>query len=664
MAKGQGGGGKRAKYLVQPNTINPLLNFPYDVRFNPIKVPGVHPFAPPTVGICLNPKWLGHLDGVLERLAFEDAWQGTPEEIAAAIEGVKEIQAALGAGNCSGGYNCLDYPPHSGIITYAPNDPFRTPNLVPTGYALPPWYTNPAVPWPGVLPGDALVNYLSLGNLFVSLPTVGLPRARISWTGRATVEIEFVALPQGGLALITWDDNPFTAQLVDLTSIGIGEITSVGFILGLLGLQNDASITSTRIVQYGFSTDGAHHIDITFLPNLDESDEVILGFGGGLRRVEICGESDVSYFELRQSPLNPCLLEQRLGIDQAWIPAFDFEQCEAIGAPTQPDFTRYSEGGIYEESYDGGQTWQERKDKDERYSGARDVPYSGNNIACLVAANIVAVAQTPVSEVLAGIAAASTVVKIVAALAAFLTFILTGGAALPLVFPFVAFMLSLGADGIGLAFTPEFWDDLRCKILCEIPEDGVITESVYNNVMNALSAEAGVAWQAVFLMFKIAGPVGLDRMAHRGGVTSADCSDCDTCPTCERDYDFLGAILHSDVEVKFGAHVPGEGVKTVAWTSYTDYAEVWVYFDQPCTARQAYVTCYSQNGTGNQLGVYWYNRQPDGSYTQITAGNYALQTGVSTAAPGCPASYDAIRLMLNPANNRKRALHKLRLEPS
>lgn len=214
---------------------------------------------------------LKHMHGVLEALAYINR----PCEVPC-----YECEA------CEDG--CRQHSPNSAVITYAPNDPFRTPNYAPPGYFVPPWYTNPGIPLPGVLPGDAMVNFLAIPNLF-AVPTAGFPRARVHFSGAGEVEIEFVQVPQGGLVLITIDDNPLSAQFLDLTSIGAAEIVSVGFVLAALGIETDAAVISTRVWEYDEQNLGDHHIDVTFIPNVGVIDELILGFGGGIRRVSLCG---------------------------------------------------------------------------------------------------------------------------------------------------------------------------------------------------------------------------------------------------------------------------------------------------------------------------------------------------------------------------------------
>jgi len=219
---------------------------------------------------------------------------------------------------------CLDYLPNSAFITYAPNDPFRTPDYTPPGYLLPPWYKNAGIPLPGVIPSDAMVNFLGIPNAF-AVPTVGFPRCRVSWSGSGQVEIEFVQIPQGGLALVTWDDNPLTLEVIDLTSIGAAEVLSLGFVLGALGIETDAQVVNTRVQEYDFTTPGAHHIDVTFIPNVGIIDEFVVGMGGGIRRVSLCGIMEGTMPGVAFRFVAGCELEVSYndGVDYAPVPGWE-----------------------------------------------------------------------------------------------------------------------------------------------------------------------------------------------------------------------------------------------------------------------------------------------------------------------------------------------------
>lgn len=70
-------------------------DFPKDPRKIPVPVPSTGIFDSPTVRICLNAEWAGHLDGLLGRLLEPDAWIGTDSEIESAIQQVGELMTYL-----------------------------------------------------------------------------------------------------------------------------------------------------------------------------------------------------------------------------------------------------------------------------------------------------------------------------------------------------------------------------------------------------------------------------------------------------------------------------------------------------------------------------------------------------------------------------------------
>jgi len=181
----------------------------------------------------------------------------------------------------------VEYAPSVPFMQYAPNDPYQTPDFLPDGYAVPPWYNNPGIPLPGVLPGDAMVNFLAFpapANWPGIVTGSGLPRARMYFSGSGEIEIEFVKVIQGGYALVTVDDNPASQKVVDLTSISIIGISPLE---DLFNVVIEGELASTTVLEIDIGTPGDHHLDITFLPKVDE--DVLLGFGGGIRRFSLCG---------------------------------------------------------------------------------------------------------------------------------------------------------------------------------------------------------------------------------------------------------------------------------------------------------------------------------------------------------------------------------------
>lgn len=74
----------------------PEMLRPFDVRYRPFPVPASDIFDSPTVCVQVNGQWASHVDGVLERLLYRDAWAGTDAEIERAIGEVRRLLAALG----------------------------------------------------------------------------------------------------------------------------------------------------------------------------------------------------------------------------------------------------------------------------------------------------------------------------------------------------------------------------------------------------------------------------------------------------------------------------------------------------------------------------------------------------------------------------------------
>jgi len=227
------------------------------------------------------------------------------------------------------GNDCTLFMPDAGFINYAPNDPFQTPDLVPPGYLfVPPWYTNPAFPLTGVRPTDAMVNFLALsvfGDL-VSAAESGLPRFHMDVIGEGEVELEFVKIPQGGNVIVIQDGDPLQQQVYDLNALQLGEL---GTLEDLFDIVVAESLDDTSVCEVRFDTPGLHSIDVTFFPNV--AADVIVGMGGGLRRVSLCGVSLTGEVDMPQFQVVDCVLQWRPNSSAAWADLVDL--C-AVQPPT------------------------------------------------------------------------------------------------------------------------------------------------------------------------------------------------------------------------------------------------------------------------------------------------------------------------------------------
>lgn len=208
---------------------------------------------------------LEYMYPLLESLAFVDSPGNAPCVAATPEEG-----------------DCVEYNTRSTIISFAPADPRIDPEFVPTGYEFPPFYFPPGST-------DILTTLERVPN---PLGAPELPRFRVTFTGAGQIEVHLLSVLQGGIAIVTLDDNPLSVIEANLEK----DVTSV-----------PPALTSEIIVEMKVEGAGAHHVDVTFLPRLDDS-AIPLKYGGGLRSIVLCGmdiQQEIGVMQFRKKPLNP-----------------------------------------------------------------------------------------------------------------------------------------------------------------------------------------------------------------------------------------------------------------------------------------------------------------------------------------------------------------------
>lgn len=77
------------------STEGKLQLYPYDTRFRPIAPPTTGIFDEPLMSICFNVKWAAHIDGVLERLMWRDAWKGDKATQLWAIDQIQRLMSLM-----------------------------------------------------------------------------------------------------------------------------------------------------------------------------------------------------------------------------------------------------------------------------------------------------------------------------------------------------------------------------------------------------------------------------------------------------------------------------------------------------------------------------------------------------------------------------------------
>lgn len=233
--------------------------------------------------VCLEypdtPEWTALITGVLLQLSFGYYWDKDYANWEDARNvGSEILQSWFKQTPCNAGAipiaepQCDDYPNSSPMLDWQPANPFLSPGEIPPGYIAQPWGIVGNPPVLTYQPGDVISGLFGLPVLTPALGQ-GLARVRIKFTGSGTVEVHLIKVALGGIALLTWDDNPFTATFVD---------TSMDF-LALPPESGDEDIQEIE-----FETDGDHHIDVTMLPKFT-TEAGFVGYGGGIRKVVLCG---------------------------------------------------------------------------------------------------------------------------------------------------------------------------------------------------------------------------------------------------------------------------------------------------------------------------------------------------------------------------------------
>lgn len=260
--------------------------------------------------------------------------------------------------------DCVEYPPFASNFVWFPETPYKNYGI--DLLNMPPWFVigRTISGWlSDVL--TAITNFLGLGDLIEQL--IGLvngdvittvanletafgfggdwnaiqaPGFQFHWNGAATVELHLLEVFAGGYAFVTVDEDPFGAG-----SIG-GLLEFIDAIIDetdtLIDLERDVATLpyffevgdAERIIEETVTTPGDHYIAVRFLPKI-EADLTPIGFGGGIRKVVLCGQ-DIGgdMYDLRVSP--DCVLEYSKDGGVTWFPVPGSDNLLACAAAELP----------------------------------------------------------------------------------------------------------------------------------------------------------------------------------------------------------------------------------------------------------------------------------------------------------------------------------------
>jgi len=232
---------------------------------------------------------------------------------------------------------------------------------------------------------------------------------------------------------------------------------------------------------------------------------------------------------------------------------------------------RFTEGGVYQSSQDGGETWFDDPQGDPRSQTIYYPPLAGDDgdeKRCEGASNAFEFfKQNLIDDLASGFAYAeifSTAVGVVAIL---------GVTGIGIVIAMLsAAVFVAGVVVVQAAFTSEVWTDFKCILYCNIGDDASYTVEQWTAVKNEVNSTfTGVVQIILWNWINALGYIGLTNSARSNMALGADCSDCD----CECDGETIGLGM----VLSYGTLVNQTGCN-VQSTSIVDgvlYSTTWIW---------------------------------------------------------------------------------------
>ena len=454
-----------------------------------------------------------------------------------ASEWTDNLIARLMRDNECVGRNCTDHSPMSSIITWEPVNPFFEPEEVPAGYALHPWRIVT-----GSDAGDTLLQ-LQSGDVMAYSPPIAagidFPRFRVTFENVLEVELHLLSYPTGGLVLISEDDDPLTAEVIDLTR----DLTSL-----------PPETEPVVIIERKYTDDAEHWIDLTFLPTIADEFPPVL-FGGGLRKVVICkpvlpGESECNLDDVRQNTEEPCILEKTAD-GTTWEEFADITLCLKNSIVTSPG------GGLSVVS--GGVTTPigtAPGDSDPRDGVGEPRTGTDDEIKCLASANASNVMWQVVEQGIAEVKKYTALsILVVISLVLSLVFGAPWGILAIPAAPAAAAFVVLASLSTG-SYTAKTFREFACILHTNCTVTGGVASFNHAAVKVAVVAKQPTfgfdVWNAIYAFLDVIGADGLNLAGETTAITDPCCDFCTTGTTAT--YLYLNAEPYAGVLLSKGTN--------------------------------------------------------------------------------------------------------------
>lgn len=237
-----------------------------------------------------------------------------------------------------------------------------------------------------------------------------------------------------------------------------------------------------------------------------------------------------------------------------------------------PDETmgRYGEGGVWEESTDGGLTYHPAPENDPRnnYVGAPPLPGEASGAKrCAAADNVRDQFLGQRDYVMSLLEAGTSLIALVAGIMALLA-VIAGASGIAigasvLIMGMASALLSLTPESVEAQIDTTALDTFRCLVYCNMNNDGQLTYDAWLNLLAQISEEFNDFPKTFFYSTTNAwGYIGMNNAGTIGAATAEDCADCDCFTTCGDPDLFYAGTVNSVTD-------NGDGTVTVNVSSVT-----------------------------------------------------------------------------------------------
>jgi hypothetical protein len=244
----------------------------------PVPLVLVDPDVDANITVCFRSEWLPYVLGALQQLILQTTWATSDPDALNLVQARAQLLIALFIEGCPTlipDVGCVTYPMSASFISYYPQNPYTEPGVIPDWYSITPFVIIDS-DLAAAVTGTEIGDVVALNGAFPNPDAViehGLSAIHLDFTGAGVVELHFVSIPFGAVAIVTVDDDGSHSRIVD-TNADVIEVPpeSAGEV----------------IEEFTITGSGAHHIDVRFAPVLDDSG-IPLRYGGGMRSVVLCG---------------------------------------------------------------------------------------------------------------------------------------------------------------------------------------------------------------------------------------------------------------------------------------------------------------------------------------------------------------------------------------